>query len=68
MTPLIAWNTTNVCARKMAVGGTNGNAIWTGIVQVLLDVIGFKESLEDSVKPMTRVHHPFEPNQVEAEG
>ena len=68
MAPLIAWNKTNVCARKMAVGGTNGSRIWTGIVQVLLNLLGFRESIEDSVKSMTRVHHPFEPNQVEAEG
>ena len=68
MSPIIAWNHTNVCSRKIAIGGTNGNRIWTGVVQMLYRLLGSKVTLEQTIGPMTRVHHPLIPNQVDAEG
>ncbi len=68
MSPVIAWKKTNVCSRKMAVGGTNGSRIWTGVTQVILNLLAFEDSLPDSVQAMTRVHSNLIPDDLEVEG
>lgn len=49
------------------MGASGGMHIPTGVIQTLVNILSFGDSLEDAVE-RPRVHHQLYPNELELEG
>ncbi|KAK3753988.1 hypothetical protein QZH41_009263, partial [Actinostola sp. cb2023] len=64
--PLIIRHKQDAC-RYMAIGASGGTHIPTAVIQTLINILSFGDTLQDAVE-RPRVHHQLIPNVAEAEG
>ncbi|XP_031550971.1 glutathione hydrolase 1 proenzyme-like [Actinia tenebrosa] len=65
--PVIVRHKQDPCAFRLAVGGSGGSHIPSAVIQTLINILSFDDTLKDAVE-RPRVHHQLIPNEVEAEG
>ncbi|XP_032221522.2 glutathione hydrolase 1 proenzyme [Nematostella vectensis] len=67
MVPVVVRHKQDPCTYRLALGGSGGTRITTAVLQTLINILSFGNSLSEAVE-RPRVHHQFSPDVVEAEG
>ncbi|EDO48355.1 predicted protein, partial [Nematostella vectensis] len=66
MVPVVVRHKQDPCTYRLALGGSGGTRITTAVLQTLINILSFGNSLSEAVE-RPRVHHQFSPDVVEAE-